>query len=150
MKKNTFSLYLRLYWPQGTCQKLFFHVENPVFLEAAFFTTVFRRCVLLNIQNAAMHSRSRFQTFVDWPISLINKWRGVIRSHGWVVIMRNSQDWSCLNLGTPEKCSEGVPPFGLSEILVRTWLWYRSSSRIYPPLPLAVLVPVGGSSGEVY
>ena len=114
--------------------KVIFHMVIPMFLEAAFFTTVFRRCVLLNIQNAAMHAKSRFQTFVDWPISLINKWR---RGHGWVVVMRNSQDWSCLNLETPENGSEGVRPFGLSEILVRTWLGYRSSSRRYPPFALS-------------
>ena len=105
-------------------------MENPVFLEAAFLTTVFIRCVLLNIQNAAMHSRSRFYTFVHWSISLINKGRGVIRGHGRVVIMRNSQDWSCLNLETPEKGSEGVPPCGKNQQKNQQVMWL--------PFPLQV------------
>ena len=43
---------------------------NPVYLEAVFFTIVFRRCVLPKIQNVVIPSKSRFQTFVDWPIKL--------------------------------------------------------------------------------
>ena len=73
MKKGYFFFIFKDVLTAKSMPKLFFHMENPVFLEAAFLTTVFRRCVLLNIQNAAMHSRSRFPTFVDWPISLINK-----------------------------------------------------------------------------